>query len=64
MTPTSSRQPKRAALISVPRGEPLPKSPRVSLMDKFVKKDSTKELDKSKNEDSGDDDCKIIDQSD
>lgn len=43
-TPTQQKPMKRATLISVPRGEQLPKSPRVSLLDKFVaaasKKDS------------------------
>lgn len=68
-TPPLNRPPKRASLISVPRGEPFPKSPRVSLMDKFVTKDnlntgSTKGDDKSKKADLDDDDCMIIDDSD
>ena len=65
-TPPTNRVPKRATLISVPRGEPLPKSPRMSLMDKFVSKDSpladnsNKKNKKSNKDDLDDDDCMII----
>jgi chromatin assembly factor 1 subunit A len=65
-TPPLTKPPKRASLISVPRGEPFPKSPRISLMDKFVTKDnndSSKRHDTSK-QNVDDDDCLIMDDSD
>ncbi|XP_011504216.1 PREDICTED: chromatin assembly factor 1 subunit A-B [Ceratosolen solmsi marchali] len=69
ITPPVNKPPKRASLISVPRGEPFSKSPRISLMDKFVTKDNSDTSNNSKRHDKSqqnldDDDCLIMDNSD
>lgn len=67
VTPTVNKPAKRVALISVPRGEQFSKSPRVSLIDKFLLGDKSsgspniKGSDEKKDLALDDDDVMIID---